>query len=321
MGVDQRADDIRPTHRRDRRIGALLVLLTAVVALLLLVAKRQGPPKTHSAALSIKGAFVFTVHGYRVSRIPLSRVTRDGTLDATRVNAELARVLPRTFRLRDHGALLTLRLSRWQAARVMLGLGPRGGEAALTGVPIASEIGAPTIRERPGEDSDSAALAVLLATTGLKADRLALERRLSANPPPDLPAVGNGRRSHDKERRAGGPVPIAASWLRPRLVAEVAARYQRRLGRLTGARPVDVYNWVRSGRAVMAWVADPPRSWRTGGFRPAWRIRDERAVVLAGIRQDGMLSVVNPERGTREWWDRGRFQAMWGGAGRKALGA
>ena len=48
---------------------------------------------------------------------------------------------------------------------------------------------------------------------------------------------------------------------------------------------------------------------------------NEHTVVLAGIRPNGGLEVVNPLQGTSAIWSRQQFESMWALLGRRALAA
>ncbi len=108
----------------------------------------------------------------------------------------------------------------------------------------------------------------------------------------------------------------------PGPVAAVAKRNGRALSDLTRASPKRVYRRLLEGRAVMAWVGlseGPYDTWRSPRGRSVRVNFGEHTVVLAGIRRDGSLRVVNPLQGTAEVWSRAKFEAMWALLGRRAL--
>lgn len=104
----------------------------------------------------------------------------------------------------------------------------------------------------------------------------------------------------------------------------VAREHGSRLRDLTGSPPEVVYERLRAGRPVMAWIGlsnGPFGEWYTpdGG-----RVRvnfGEHTVVLSGLDADGTLRVENPPTGVTERWTRQRFELGWERLGRRGLAA
>ncbi len=222
---------------------------------------------------------------------------------------------------------MTYRLARESAVRDALALGPRGGTVAVTGRALSAKVKAPVIRQRLRNNCESAALQILLATTGVRVDQLRIQREFPHDGPLDPDGSGSAMTWGDPDvgyvgRSDGGGV-AGGFGVYPGPVAAVARRHGRALDDLTGRPASRLYRRLRQGHAVMAWVglADGPYgTWRSPRGR---RIRvnfNEHTVVLSGMRADGLIRVVNPLEGTRELWSRERFEMMWARLGDRALG-
>lgn len=318
----------RRAQLRRRRLGAAVVLLVVGLTLALLVVRPAGSSenKRRSSAV-VSGSFAFTVAGTRVATVRVGDVAVDGRIDPGRLRAELERTLPQRGTYRHGRARITVRLSATQAANMALAVGSHGGDVALTGTPVASDIAAPVIRQTLRNNCESAALSILLATAGVRADQLDIQRRIPRDGPLDPREGPDGRVWGDPDvgfvGRPDGGGTAGGFGVYPGPMARTAAGYGRRLSRLTGARPSQIYDWLRRGGAVMAWVGlsdGPYGEWTSPRGRSIRVNFGEHAVVLTGMDEQGMLSVVNPLEGTRERWSAARFETMWDRLGRRALG-
>lgn len=200
--------------------------------------------------------------------------------------------------------------------------------ATLPGRVAAASIPAPVVAQRLRDNCETAALQVLLATMGVRADQLTLQRQLERSGPLDPQGPADNPVWGDPDRgfvgRADGSGPWGGFGVFPRPLARLAARHGRRVRELTGSRPSTVYRELAAGRAVMAWVGlgdGPYRSWRSPSGRPIRVNLNEHAVVLTGRRADGAVELVNVLHGTRELWSRYRFERAWALLGGRALAA
>ena len=293
-----------------RRIGAALLLLLVVV---LGARAVRGPGRPDVVVARLGDRYVAQI--------------RMGGVDGERPVAALARRLPPTVTVAAGGVQTLYEIDRERTAAAIAHARQPAVEAA--GRAIATSIRAPAVAQALRNNCETAALQVLLATTGVSADQLTLQDQLAASGPldpvggPDAAPVW-GDPDEGYVGRADGTGPAGGFGVYPAPIARLAARYDRRLSDLTGAPIAAVYRHLLRGRAVMAWVglADGPyRSWRSPSGRPIRVNLNEHTVVLNGVRRDGSLDVVNVLKGTRESWTRVAFERAWRLLGRRALGA
>jgi uncharacterized protein YvpB len=293
-----------------RRIGALLLVL--VIGTL--------------GARALQGSAGPDVVVARLGDRDIARIRMSGP-EGRRPAVALARTLPSTATVDSGGVETVYQIDRERTAAAIARAGQPVVEA--TGRAVATSIRAPVIAQALRNNCETAALQVLLATTGVSADQLTLQDQLAASGPLD-PVGGEGEEPvwGDPDEgyvgRADGSGPAGGFGVYPGPIAQLAARYDRRLEDLTGASVAAIHRRLLAGRAVMAWVGlgdGPYRSWRSPSGRPIRVNLNEHTVVLTGVRRDGSLSVVNVLEGTRETWSRAEFERDWELLGRRALGA
>jgi uncharacterized protein YvpB len=228
--------------------------------------------------------------------------------------------------VRRERARIEYRLAAARTAQRVLQASRGGGRATAVGKPVAAAVRAPVFQQAQRNSCESAALAILLATTGQVVDQTQLQNELPRSGTLD-PIDRNGERVWgDPElgyvgRPDGGGV-AGGFGVYQAPVAKVAARHGRRLEVVSGAPSDRVYDRLLEGRAVMVWVGlsdGPYGEWTSPEGKPVRVNFGEHTVVLQGIRRDGSLIVSNPLEGTREAWTRGQFEVMWERLGRRAL--
>jgi len=304
---------------RRRRRGASIALL-ALVALGLVMAELPAGGHAPRTAITLR------LGSRTVARV--AAVARDGRrLSARSLERAVRRALPSTTVLVRGPVRVVMRIDRDQAGR-RAAARPDAGVVALSAAPVSSRVAAPVVAQQLRNNCESAALEVLLASLGVRADQLELLRGMPRSGP--LDPVGQppdqvwGDPDQGYVGRADGSGPAGGFGVYPRPVAQVAARYGRRLDDLTGAAPDVLYRRLLTGRAVLAWVAlgdGPYGTWRSPAGKAIRVNFSEHTVVLTGVRADGSLSVINVLAGTREVWSRQTFQARYDLLGRRALAA
>jgi uncharacterized protein YvpB len=203
----------------------------------------------------------------------------------------------------------------------------RGGRVEASRQTIAAETPAPTLRQAQRNTCESAALAILMATTGRRIDQRRLQQAFPRSGPPDPTGLGTPQMAWgDPDRgyvgRPDGGGLAGGFGVYPGPVQTTARRFGVRLANLTGQRPEAVYRALRQGRAVMAWVGlsdGPYGRWATPDGRTIEVNFGEHTVVLHGINSDGSVDVSNPLEGTAERWSREQFETMWNRLGHRAL--
>lgn len=175
---------------------------------------------------------------------------------------------------------------------------------------------------------ETAALQVLLATLGVHADQLELQRDVVRSGPLDPAGSGPRRTWGDPELgyvgRADGTGPAGGFGVYQRPIQQLAATRGVELEDLTGSSTDAIYARVLEGRAVMVWVglADGPYgSWTSPDGKRIQVNFNEHTVVVDGVNPDGSLDVVNVLQGTRETWTRALFDERFARLGRRALAA
>ena len=282
----------------------------------------RGQPETDAP-----GSLTFRLLDRSLLTVELDEFVAEERVDRPRLEAVLRRGLRPVRTVRQGRAHITYRLGSERAVRDALALGARGGVVEVNGRPLSANVKAPVIRQRLRNNCESAALQILLATTGVRVDQLRLQRAFRRDGPLDPDDSADERIWGDPDigyvgRPEGGGV-AGGFGIYPGPVATVARRHGLALDQLTGKPAARVYERLRSGRAVMAWVGlsdGPYGEWRSPRGREVRVNFGEHTVVLTGIRANGRIRVVNPLEGTRELWTRQRFETMWGRLGNRALG-
>jgi len=240
--------------------------------------------------------------------------------------ASVAASLPRTATVRNGAATIVYAVDRELAAQQIVAA--HASNVALPSRPLSASIDAPVIAQRLRDNCETAALQVLLATTGISVDQGVLQRRLTRSGPADPQQTPAGPVWGDPDQGFVGRVDGTGPWggfgVYPRPLAALAAQYDRPLRNLTGAPASEIYGQLLAGRSVLAWAGlqdGPYRSWQSPNGRPIRVNLNEHTIVLTGIRANGTLQVVNVLHGTRELWSAARFQGAWDLLGRRALAA
>ena len=309
--------------RRGRRArhAALLVLVALVVVGLWLALGSDDRP----AAEARERGVVQVVRGDR----PLAE-RQAGELRQLSPGALRAwlRALPARRRERRGVASIELRTDQAELSRrVDHAIRMGGGRVALPERPVSANAQLPIVKQALRNNCETAALSMLLAAVGERADQLALQRRLPRSGPADpTTAPGGGMVWGDPNRGfvgrpEGGGVAGGYGVYEPpiRALARRSGAELRDLGR----DPTAVYRSLLAGRPVMVWVGlsdGPYRSWRSPAGARVTGNFGEHTVVLTGIRGQ-ILRVNDPLVGERTTWTRGEFELMWQRLGRRALAA
>ncbi|WP_217922008.1 C39 family peptidase [Miltoncostaea oceani] len=323
----------RGTHERvaAARRGLLLVAVGAAVLAAVVVLTTNGafsspitvpPPATPEVAQPV--ALEIRLGTARRTRVELASALREEILDPDRVRALLSAGVPSRWVVRSATGTVVYRLSRRLALRAIL----RSDEdvVRLAARPVASTIAAPTIAQQLRNNCESAALEILLATTGRRIPQSSLQADLPVSGGLDPVDDGTARVWGDPELgyvgRPDGGGTAGGFGVYEGPIMEVAERRGVQLDRLSGRPSAEIVRRVRAGYAVMVWVglsAGPYGEWRSPAGRRVRVNFGEHTVVLAGVTADGRLRVVNPLEGTREVWTRERFEAMWRLLDRRAV--
>lgn len=235
-----------------------------------------------------------------------------------------AQALPATVTVRARGVTTVYAIDRPRAVAMLARA--RRSALELPARPLTVSIAAPVVAQRLRDNCETAALQVLLATSGVRVDQLTLQRELARSGPLDPQVTAAGPVWGDPDSGYVGRADGSGTWggfgVYPGPIARLAARHGRRLADLSGSPPASVYRTLTGGHAVLAWIglADGPyRDWITPQGRAIRVNLNEHTVVLTGLRPDGSLELVNVLRGTREVWSRARFEQAWTRLGRRAL--
>ena len=310
---------------RRRRLAAatlLLVVLGAAVAL----GSRVGSSAPPAARVS-PTADVIELYGGQRLLMQIS-VHPDRPPDRTALRLALtARLAAGTVATRG-SARIRYVYDIEATARRMLGTGIDGGRVQAVRDAVSSRIVAPVVRQFERNTCEAAALQILLASTGVRVSQQRLQASFPRSGPPDPAGSGPQRIWGDPDlgyvgRPEGGGV-AGGFGVYPGPVATTARRHGRRLDDLTGSPPARIYARLLAGHAVMAWIglsAGPYGEWRSPQGKPIKANFGEHTIVLAGIKRNGDLRVIDPLKGTRETWGRMRFEAAWRLLGQRALGA
>jgi hypothetical protein len=126
--------------------------------------------------------------------VPVSHYVVAGRLDARRLRRLLARALPTTVVAERGRARIIYRYSVRDTAARAAALGSAGGRLQAVREPVAAVTRAPAIQQAQRNTCESAALAVLLATTGRDVDQRRVQRAFPRSGPLDPQDVGEARR-------------------------------------------------------------------------------------------------------------------------------
>lgn len=301
----------------------MLVAVGAAVAVGSRVGSSAAPPGRAARPL----AKVVAIGAGKSVALSLT-LSRDHPPDLAGVRRALARRLPRDAVETRGRARISYRYDLNSTASRVLRRINSGGRVQAVRIPISSRIVAPVVRQVERNTCESAALEVLLATTGARIDQRRLQSAFPRSGSPDPVGLGSARTWGDPDRgyvgRADGGGTAGGFGVYPGPVAATARRYGRQLDDLTASNPRRIYARLLRGHAVMAWVGlsdGPYERWRSAEGRQVSVNLGEHTIVLTGITAGGALRVVNPLQGTLESWSRTRFETAWQLLGRRALGA
>lgn len=262
-----------------------------------------GPDGRVVASIAVDGATSASVRRILAMRLPPAATVRRGRAELT-----IRYDVPATVgRVSD---------SQWA-----------GGMVRAVYTTVAAQTPAPVLRQAQRNTCESAALQILLATTGRRVDQRRIQRAFPRSGPLDPAGLGStdmiwGDPDRGYVGRPDGGGVAGGFGIYPGPVRTTARRFGAALTDLSGQTPASVYRSLLRGRAVMAWVGlsdGPYGTWTTPQRRRVKVNYGEHTVVLHGIDADGALLVSNPLEGTSERWSREQFQTLWARLGNRAL--
>lgn len=319
------------SYRRRRRIArrrrAIRIALLLVAAAIYAVAIEKSSSNSDPDRQPVPEQVLIVTAGDKViASIPTARYVSGERIDTAALTAILAPTVPTTT-IEVKGRVRTVySYDRQATIRRAARLGPSGGKLAATRRAAAATIKAPVIKQRLRNNCESAALSVLLATTGRKIDQLRIQRALpisgTLDPTTNVTGTHWGDPAVGFVGRPDGGGAAGGFGVYPGPVATTARRFKATLRDISKKQPAAVYQSLREGHAVMAWIGltdGPYRTWITPNGRPVTVNFGEHTVVLHGITADGGLLVSNPLQGTRERWTKQQFETLWERLGRRAL--
>jgi uncharacterized protein YvpB len=302
----------------------------AVVIVTLLVTSFVGWQRggaTGSGAHA-SGIVRLLANGREIARVDLLRLQRHGRLDRAAVRRAVISALPPSKTLAVGHAWITYRLDRSRTATLVLAQADGGGTVETSRQAIASRVQAPVIAQALHNNCETAALSVVLATTGAHVSQLRLQSEVARSGPLDPHGTRDDRIWGDPELgfvgRANGGGVAGGFGVYQRPILALAARHDRTLVDVTAKPAAAIYRELLAGHAVMTWIGlsdGPYGSWLSPTGRHVHVNFGEHAVVLTGIDPQGRLSLVNPLYGTAERWSKRTFELMWQRLGRRALAA
>lgn len=306
---------------RRRRLFAALLAVALAAGIAALVAGRLA-----GGAVDPPEPIRVVSGGRQLAVLRPQAFEEEGRLDRMALGAAVSRALPPVTTVWRGPAAVTYRYDASATTRLIAMRMSSGGSVEAVRRPVAAQVDAPVIRQALRNNCEAATLSVVLATTGLQVPQLRLQDQLPTSGPLDPTASGPGGVWGDPElgfvgRPDGGGV-AGGFGVYQRPIAALARRYGRRLQDRTGSSPSAIYQRLLEGRVVMAWVglsSGPYGEWTSPAGRRVRVNFGEHTVVLAGLKQNGDLRVVNPLVGTRETWSKAKFEAMWQLLGRRAL--
>jgi uncharacterized protein YvpB len=234
--------------------------------------------------------------------------------------------LPARLHLREGIGVVSWRVS-WR--RTWRRIGTRtSGDVEVARAFSRSRIPARPILQAQRNTCESAALSILLDAMGVSVSQERLQQEIPRSGALDPIDEGGRRVWGDPERgyvgRPDGGGVAGGFGVYPRPVAAVARRHGSRLEDLTGGPPEVVYERLRAGWPVMAWIGlsdGPYGEWFAPDGRRVRVNFGEHTVVLTGLDTDGTLRVENPLTGVTERWTRQQFEIGWERLGRRGLAA
>ncbi len=316
------ADRRKRRRRRGRRWPVFVICLVAVAGLAWLAVRSDG--RDVDPARSAKTVRIVSVERVLMER-PVASLRR---LGASELRGWLGRV-PGVRLERRGTAAIRLRTNRAALQRaVRRALAAGGGTVAVPERAVAANSRLPIVKQALRNNCETAALSMLLAARGVRADQLDLQRQLPRSGPLDPGTAADGtmvwgdpRRGFVGRPEGGGAAGGYGVYEGP--VRRLANRRGAELRDLS-RRPVSaIYRTLLRGKPVMAWVGlsdGPYETWRSPGGRPVTGNFGEHTVVLTGVRGES-LRVNDPLVGERAIWSKAEFELMWARLGKRALAA
>lgn len=299
-------------------VSVLLIVLAGAIAFGSLVGSSAAPSTQRTPMLAI------AIGQRTILRVPIGGPQR---LDPSAMRRLLRERLPQRTVVRQGRAQIGFRLDVEQTVR-------RATRRTLAGriqanrIRESSMIDAPVIRQAQPNTCEAAALAIMLASTGVSVSQQRLQAGFPRSGPVDPLDNGPERIWGDPDRgyvgRAKGGGVAGGFGIYPGPVAATARSYDRVLEDLTASEPSRIYSWLLTGRAVIAWIGlsdGPYATWLSPQGKRIDVNFGEHTIVLTGVTREGDLRVINPLEGTLERWSRPRFEAAWQLLDRRALGA
>lgn len=318
--------DFRRRHRAARRRRAILILVGLIAAAIYIVAIAKSSTTRTEKAAPPEVLLRVTSESKVLAVIPARRYLSRGRVDRAKLTALLTPRLPKTKVEIDGRVRTVYSYDREATITRAVRLGSSAGNLAAVRHITAATVRAPAIKQRLRNNCESAALSILLATTGRNVDQLRIQRALPKSGSLDPIVTDSGTQWGDPNigfvGRADGGGTAGGFGVYPPPVAATARRLRAPLKDLTGKPPSAVYESLREGHAVMAWIGlttGPIKTWTTPNGRSITVNFGEHTVVLHGITPDGELIVSNPLEGTRERWTQKQFEQLWARLGRRAL--
>ena len=316
MSDEPRANYTAASGRRDltpKRVIAAII--AAVAAAGLWGVARNDNPRDESVRLTVEGREVLRAQAADVAAWDGSTLRRRlrGIDDRRRARRGRAVIDFKT----DYSAT---------ARRVRALAADGGGESPVAERAVAASVSLPVVKQRLRNNCESAALSMLLEARGQRVDQLTLQREMPRSGPidpetrPDGTIVwGDPNAGYVGRPDGGGTSGGYGVYQGP--VSAVARRRGLELIDLSGRPAARLYDALRQGRPVMAWIGlsdGPFETWRSPGGREVTGNFGEHTIVLTGIRGD-VLTVNDPLSGNRLQWSRDEFELMWARLGDRAL--
>ena len=221
------------------------------------------------------------------------------------------------------------------AAVAVLASAVRGGaETANTPEPTTTPAASPTrtihrvplVRQAFRNNCETASLSMMLAAAGRALGQRQLQREVakSGSLDPMISADGSwtwGDPDRGFVGRASGGGVAGGFGVYQGPIRRLAARHGVRLDDLSRRAAEVLYERLRAGRPVMAWIGlseGPYRRWRTPAGKSISVNFGEHVVVLTAIRRH-VVFVNDPLSGTQRAWSAAAFERMWSLLGRRAL--
>lgn len=301
----------RARRKRHQRLLAALLLVLIIGAAALAVYL--------SAAKTARASSVALMSGDdRVARLSAARAERVG-------KGKDRLPIPSTRVATQGSARITYHVDADELRQRLLALGGSGGRVGVPERPIESEIRAPIFEQAFRNNCETAALSMLLATTGVEVDQRALQDQIARADPLD-PESGTGGQMVWGDPNLGfvgrvdGGGPAGGYGVYDRPIANLARKWATPVD-LSGQSPRAIYDRLLAGHAVMVWIGlsdGPYETWRTPQGKQVKANFGEHTVLLTGVEGDRVL-VNDPLDGRRKRWSKSEFVAMWQRLGRRAV--